>query len=181
MQEELADALAHLAGGLNVDGLYKLAICGAAGYAAAATADAQWQAVCAYMHLLPGAYDRCWLDTFARCLRQAAYRGTAPPAWVPSSRMACGACTAEVRVGSFHDNLVVWKADHAAMPWFTLTHDGAVYVYATADGTRNPQPTPEFLLAARTSLHAFTEGKLEKIIGDGTVHLRKVGELQLSY
>jgi hypothetical protein len=178
------DALAELARGLNVDGLYKLAVCGTAGYAAAASADAQWQAVCAYMKLLPGAYDRCWLDTFSRCLRQAAYRGTPPPAWVSLSRMACGPCTAEIRMFDCRANVVVWKAA-AAMPWFTLTHEGSVYVYAAADGSRNAQPTQALLQAASALFGACvadsTEGSEEKIMLERTPLSRKVGELQLSY
>ena len=167
-------ALTELAACLTLDGLYRLAMCGTAGYLAAGSMDAQWERLCVHMHLCRGRYDRCWLDTFARCLRQAAYRSTPPPAWVATERTAClqhcGQGFFRNRDRDPEATYTVWQQGGAPMPWFTATSGGGLYVYARCDGGKHEPPPAEVMAVVSARLRALcmATGKGE---GEGSSHL----------
>jgi hypothetical protein len=193
------DALTELAAGLTLDGLYKLALCGTAGYLAAAAMDHHWERLCAHMHLCPARYDRCWLDTFARCLRQAAYRSSPPPVWTETARTACAHAWGQGRVHARAAHYIVWRQCADAMPWFAVTSTGDTYVYGEL------APAPDLVQAALVRARALCDrgaegnsGKGEEIGGARAKHgilavlatkpgpasraaLREVGKLQLGY
>ncbi len=66
--------------------LLRLALCSDAGYAAAASVLGVWQSECNARKFVKSRYDRTWLDTFARHVRQRAFAMCTPSPWTCSPR-----------------------------------------------------------------------------------------------
>jgi hypothetical protein len=120
-------SLEELVPRLSVPGLYRLALCGDDGYAAAAKADTVWAAVCAQYGLVRSRYDLKWLDTLARNIRQRAFSHVSPQLWVPGVRMQLHAYTLQTRTCGPQTNVTVWKGNTV---YAVLTSDGHVAVFA---------------------------------------------------
>jgi len=129
---------------LTMDGLFALALCGLTGYMAASRRDAEWELVCVELDLPRSQYDKCWLDTFARSLRQALFRSSAVSPWVHSPKISTSGIVVQFRQQDNAANMIAWMPS-SPIPWFTLTRAGILYVYADIDGTRRPCPDPSFL------------------------------------
>jgi len=137
---------------LSVEALFRLALCGVDGYAAASLREDVWESACSELELPRSQYDRCWLDTFARSLRQALFRGSVAAPWVHSSKMVTSGIILQFRKQEDATNMIAWVPT-SPIPWFTLTSLGMLYVYADTDGTRRPCPTPSLL----TSLYKHSD------------------------
>ena len=137
--------------------LLRLALCSDAGYAAAASVCGVWQGECERRQFVKSRYDRSWLDTFARHVRQRAFAMCTPSPWTCSPRtLVTNNFYVQFRTDE-HSNkhTLVWKKEEVYAVIRSGPAHNDILVYAPCEGVMTITATATIVadLAAAVPAH----------------------------
>lgn len=178
--EDTFQNLLILAKDMSHDALFTLACSSTMGYLVACQLETFWEAMCTELGLCRSQYDSYWLDTFARAVRQSAFRSHSPFPWIHAPKFLVEGLIIQKRtqMGSEQhaENIVVWRPDGCPTPWFVLADYHKVLTFSKRDGGfSNPPPAD---LIKTISRHAKKTVKLFQISTNKTAREKTTIALQ---